>query len=238
MRASVRVTTSAIAGMAAIAMVAGCGGAGSDQASADTSPAGAGVTVPPKDLVLTKSELPAGYQEIPIPPDQMQKSADSMLDATRGADISPASCAPPTTVPDTMDTSAMGMLVAAHGSTTLAEVVTPAKGDMAAIRASMTGDCAKVSAAIKNGDAAGASSTIKNTPIDVPDTKADDVFAVEQTSTSTVNGQEVTATSLLAWATVGGYSVAVTSGGLLGAPDTAVFTTTLVKAIDKVAATG
>ncbi|MGC5258140.1 hypothetical protein ACPXCG_17495 [Gordonia sp. DT218] len=238
MRASVRVMTSAMAAMATITMVAGCGGAGSDAAAADTSPAGSDVTVPPKDLVLSGSELPRGYQEMPIPADQMQKSADGMLDATRGADISPAACAPPSAIPDTMDMSEMGMLVAALGSTTLAEVVTADHGDMTAIRKSTTGDCEKVTAAIKNGDAAGSSSTIVNTPMDVPDSRADDVFAVKQTSTSTVNGREVTATSLLGWATVGGYSVAVTSGGLLGAPDAVVFNTTLVKAIDKVATAG
>ncbi|WAC57623.1 hypothetical protein [Gordonia sp. SL306] len=234
MRASVRVMTSAMAAMATIATVAGCGGAGSDSASADTAHA----TAAPKDLVLSGSELPRGYQVMPMPADQMQKSADSMLDATKGADISPASCAPPSTMPDTMDMSEMGMLVAAFGSTTLAEVVTADHGDMAAIRKSMTGDCAKVTAAIKNGDAAGSSSTIVNTPMDVPDSTADDVFAVKQTSTSTVNGREVTATSLLGWAKVGRYSVAVTSGGLLGAPDTGGFHTTLVKAINKVAGAG
>ncbi|MBD1320505.1 hypothetical protein [Gordonia hankookensis] len=37
---------------------------------------------------------------------------------------------------------------------------------------------------------------------------------------------------------VGGYSVAVTSGGLLGAPDTGAFHTTLVTAINEVSGAG
>ncbi len=245
MRASVRVVGGVIAAMTTMVMTGGCGesDAGTPPAAQSEVVESAGTqapaaTVPAKDLVLGKADLPAGYQVMPIPPNQMQQSADNMLDSTKGATISPAECAPPKTVPDRMDVSQMGMLVAVKGSTTLSETVMPRHGDMSDMRDSMTGKCAKVTASFTSGEVAGARSTIVNTPVELPDTKADDVFAVKQTSTSTVNGREVTATSMMAWAQVGGYSVAVTSGGLLGGPDTEVFSRMLVTAVDKVAAAG
>ncbi|ROZ98924.1 hypothetical protein EEB19_13520 [Gordonia sp. OPL2] len=232
-----------MAAMTTVMIAAGCAGSDSGttpeatKAVAETADAQVpATTVPAKDLVLGKADLPAGYQVMPIPPNQVQQSADNMLDTTKGATISPAECAPPKTVPDRMDVSQMGMLVAMKGSTTLSETVMPRHGDLSDMRDSMTGECSKVTASFSSGEVAGARSTIVNTPVELPDTNADDVFAVKQTSTSTVNGREVTATSLMAWAQVGGYSVAVTSGGLLGGPDTEVFSRTLVTAIDKVAA--
>ncbi|MFW0783675.1 hypothetical protein AAFP35_04065 [Gordonia sp. CPCC 206044] len=238
-----RATTGVIAAAAAVVLMAGCGDSDSAD-SADATSAGPGAataadaqaTVPAKDLVLTKADLPAGYQVMPIPQSQVQQAADNLVNSMHGGSVEPAKCAPPKAIPDHFDVSKIGMLVAASGSSTLTESVMPGSNDLGDMREAMTGDCAKVSATMAAGEAAGVSTTIEYAPLEVPDLKADDVFAVKQTSTSTVNGQKVNATSFSAWAVVNGYSVAVSSGGALGTPDADAFESILTKAVDKVAA--
>ena len=173
---------------------------------------------------------------MPIPAGQVAQAANSVLDVAKGATISPSECGPAGTASD--DDSGMAMLMAVSGSTTVTETVTPSGGgSLDDIRASRTGQCATVTATIANGDTTAAESTITNTPIDLPDTAADDLFAVRQTSTSTFNGREVAATTLLAWASVGDHGVTVTSAGAVADdPDVGTFEETVTAAVDKVAA--
>ncbi|MXP21349.1 hypothetical protein GIY30_08285 [Gordonia sp. HNM0687] len=213
--------------------VAGCGDSGS--AAEDGTSAAQSASPEVKALLLTTEELPAGFRTMPIPAGQVAQAANGVLDVAKGATISPPECAPAGTATD--DDAGMVMLMAVSGSTTVTETVTPAGGgSLDDIRASRTGQCASVTATIANGDSTAAESTITNAPLDLRVTAADDVFAVEQTSTSTFNGREVAATTLLAWATVGDYAVTVTSAGAVADdPDVDTFEKTVAAAVDKVA---
>ncbi|MFI8773913.1 hypothetical protein ACIGKQ_17335 [Gordonia sp. NPDC062954] len=225
-----RVTAISVSAVAAIG-VTGCGDSGSQPDTGESAEQSASAEV--NALLLTTDELPAGFRTMPIPAGQVAQAANSVLDVAKGATISPAECA----ATGTADDSGMVMLMAVSGSTTVTETVTPGGGgSLDDVRASRTGQCANVTATIGNGGGA-AESRITSDPIDLSDTAADDVFAVEQTSTSTFNGREVASTTLLAWASVGDYAVTVTSAGAVADdPDVNTFRQTVTSAIDKVAA--
>ncbi|GAB2662075.1 hypothetical protein GCM10027169_25860 [Gordonia jinhuaensis] len=71
---------------------------------------------------------------------------------------------------------------------------------------------------------------------DLPHNEADKSVGIKMTSTATIAGTEVTTTSLLAIAQVGGYSVVTSVGGTRSAPSQSTFDDFTTKAIAKVAA--
>lgn len=252
-----RLIAGMMTGAAAIVVLAGCGDdGGTDSADASTATestdgvAGTAATdtgdatngaakgaKPVSGLVLTAADLPAGYQAMPVPKEQMQQAADGMLQTAKGANLKPAKCAPPTAVPKDVDVSDMGMLMAMSGGKALSEVVTVGDQDLNKMRKNMTGDCAKISGVV---DTQGqkVTTTITYEVVDVPKGKADSVFAVRQRSVAEVGGQKIRTTVLNGWAVVSGYTIAVTSGGSMATPDDAAFRAVLGKGIDKVAAHG
>lgn len=238
-------TRRALAGMmtgaATIAMLAGCsdGGEGNSSDSATTSVAddpsasdGAGSAV--SELVLTAADLPAGYQVMPVPKEQLQQTADSMLKASQSSNVKPAKCAQPSALPENLDISKLGMLMASSGGTMLTELVFPSERDLEPMRQAMTGDCSKISGTIDT-EGQKVKSTVTYQVVEVPKGKADSVFAVRQNTVAEVGGQKVATTMINGWAIVDGYTVAVTSGGM-SAPDKDAFIGLLTKGIDKVAA--
>ncbi|GAA3948541.1 hypothetical protein GCM10022231_02270 [Gordonia caeni] len=213
--------------------LAGCGGDGEGSApdaaeSADPSKV--------QSLVLPADDFPAGFEVQEIPADQLQSMTDQILEETKNAEITPASCVQLGLMPEHVDTSDVGLAVATSGTTNLGTAVTTTSPSMADQRAALSGKCAHLTVKMTSGAAAGAEGTVDQKEVPAPASRADEALAVEQESTSTVSGTTTETKSLLGFATVNGYTVTVQYTSLnAGDLDRAVFDEFFVSAVDHVA---
>ncbi|MGB3304283.1 hypothetical protein [Gordonia sp. (in: high G+C Gram-positive bacteria)] len=229
-----KVVVAVAASIAAVLVVAGC----SSDDNADSSQAS---SAPSSDaakaagLVLTQAELPAGYQVLPVPKDQIQKVSDSMLSATRSAKVTPK-CMQLSAVPAKINTDEMGFVVAMKGVSALAQTVIVSDRTIADFRAAVTGKCAKQKVEITEGQAIGAKGTVTSKVIDSSNLKVKDAIVVKQESVMKLNGTTVNSSALLGFAVVDGYLVSLQSNAMGdgASPDLKAFNATFPKAIAKV----
>lgn len=228
------------AALASALVIAGCSSSdeGSDSAAGSES-TGPEITatpegdVPAADLVLSADELPAGYQVIELPEGSLEETFDQISGAASDATVEPAECTQPEAIPESMDFSEVGMVMASAGDSVLAETVVPGAQNLDDVEETMTGDCADIKLTINAGEAAGATTEASYTELDLPDSAADETFAVRQESTTEVSDQSVETVNLMAFATLDGYTVTVNLSGT--DPDEEAFNDLFVRAVDKVA---
>ncbi|WP_298446497.1 hypothetical protein, partial [Gordonia sp. (in: high G+C Gram-positive bacteria)] len=222
--------------------LAGCssdGGSSSDKAASSTtaSRTTARKDLPVQQLVLPADQFPAGFQVQEIPESQLQQMTDQILASTKGAKVSPASCAQLNLVPDHFDVSKVGLAVATKGTETLGtSVVAGPQTTMAQQRASATGKCQHLTMEFASGPAQGAKGEVNQKVVKAPKTKADDAMVVEQTTVISVAGKTQTMKSRVGLALVDGYQVSVQGSSMTGqAVDEATFDDVFAKAVNRVA---
>ncbi|GAC57701.1 hypothetical protein GOHSU_23_00470 [Gordonia hirsuta DSM 44140 = NBRC 16056] len=241
--------------------VAALGGCGSDDggttatsadaaaSSAAASPASSAVSSasssPAKNIEVTRLLLPAdqfpsGFTAQEVPAGQADDTADSLLDATKGAKVSPSSCVQLNALPDKIDLSNVGMMMASRGMELLTTSVAPAADtvDLKAQRASIAGKCKNMTISFTQGEMKGATVELKQKVVTAPKTKADQALVIDQNIVADVGGQQVDSLTRLGLAQVNGYTVSVQYRSMSpGAPvDQKVFNDLFVKAVNRVAA--
>ncbi|MFC0316137.1 hypothetical protein ACFQNE_11995 [Gordonia phosphorivorans] len=222
--------------------LAGCGS--DDSSSADASgsdTSGAVSTTAAKDglddakkLVLPADQFPAGYVVQEIPAGQLEATTDQLLDAMKGVEVTPASCAQLTLLPDSIDVSSIGLAVAMKGSASLSTSVAPAQVSMADQRKSVSGKCANLKMKFTEGQTAGTTATVDQKVLKAPKTKADQTMVVEQKTTMNVSGTTVNSLARMGYAEVNGYQVSVQYMAAPGSTiDSAAFDKTFIAAVNR-----
>ncbi len=216
-----RITAAAVALGTAAAAIAGCGSPGP---AAQHAPAGA--------VILTAAELPPGIRMVTVTNAQLLDITDRISGPATGATYSPASCTQPSAFTTTVDPSALGLVVGEAGTGPISESVVKIHADLAAVTKNVTGKCATVTV---TGGRVSDATHVHFTPVTVPKTAATEIVAVRQDSIATTGGQQVANHVLIAWASVGDYTVIVTQNGASGDPDQRLFDDVLISAVAKAA---
>ncbi len=234
----------AVAGIAVIGLVAGCGSDGEAVKAADSSATtNADSPADPsrvRALVLTPKDFPTGYVVQEIPAAQMKAALDQLRSSTAAATITPASCKQVSAIPTSADLDKIGLVTASRQVTsTLTESVVVGGASISDYRRQLAGECANLSLTM---DVQGQKvvSTVEQTVVDGPKVDADDAIVVELVTKAQVAGQSVTTKTLIGAAEVKGYSVSVQSMDMTpgGSPDRAAFEALYAKAVEKVQAQG
>lgn len=193
------------------------GGDGPSASAADQSTATSSADpATAQSMVLPAAGFPSGFEVQEVPASQVQTMADQILDATKNAKISPASCAQLSLLPEKVDTGEVGLAVATSGTSTLGTAVTAEPAKLDQVRASMSGECEHLSMDITSGPAAGATATVDQKVVKAPATDADEAIVVEQTTETTVSGATSETKALLGLASVDGYTVTAQYTSLTG----------------------
>lgn len=235
-----RIAGAAAAASAALLLMTGCS---STEDGAPVPGAASSAAAPSADagkaptLVIGKADFPAGYQVTPVPRDQIQKVADSVLSSTKSAKVTPANCMQLSAFPDKIDLAKTGFVIAMKGTSVLAETVSVVDHSVEDFRKAVTGDCGKIKVEITEGQAAGAKGTAVSKVIPAPKTKADDAIVVQQSSTIDFKGTTTKTSMIVGYAMVNGYLVSVQASDASpqSTPDLAAFNKVFTKAVDRVA---
>lgn len=144
------------AASAAMLLTAGCSSGNDDAPDPGSSTAGAtsgaeGDASKTQHLVLTKNDLPAGYQVMEVPQSELEKVAGSFSTGVETAKVTPAGCAQLSAFPDTIKATEIGYLISMKTTSVLAETVTAAGDGVASARKAATGKCAKQTIQIIEG---------------------------------------------------------------------------------------
>ncbi|MFM9377247.1 hypothetical protein [Gordonia sp. VNK21] len=242
-----RATRRALAGglaLTATLALAGCGTVDGEAVKADgavpasSDPSGSASTPATRtadvqELVLDRSEFPAGYAALEVPPSQVQEVLDTVLASTRSATVVPSSCLQVSLIPDSIDTSQVGMATASKGTSVLGTAVVEGGASIADQRKAVTGKCANLTMTM---DVSGqqVKSRVAQKVLTAPKTKTADTLVVEQTQRMNVGGQDVTSSTRLGYAQVNGYTVSVAGTSPTGGPiDDEAFDALFVAAVNK-----
>jgi hypothetical protein len=221
--------------MVAVLALLGCSnsnGTGHSQSGSTTS-----TTTPlaAKDLLLSASDLPAGFTVPPANPD-ISKLAGELSGAADDATVSPPQCKRPKLFSYKLDTSKIAILTGIKRDTApiaLTEAIAPVAPDFASIRTYTTGDCAHTTVTMKIGGSP-LTQTVDASILPAPQTAADETIVVELAST--ISGFNKSAHNRIGVARVGNNTVCVIAQwtGDHGIDDS-VFADFLTKAVAKAA---
>ncbi|EGD54611.1 hypothetical protein [Gordonia neofelifaecis] len=234
-----RIAGAAVAAGAAATLIAGCSSTddGAPVPGTQTTTASAVDATKAPTLIIGKADLPAGYQVMDVPKDQIQKVSESILSSTKSAKVTPSNCMQLSAFPDKIDVGKTGFIVAMKSTSVLAETVSVVDSSIDDYRKAVTGDCANLNIEITEGQAAGAKGVVVSKIVDAPKTSADEAIVVQQNSTITFQGTKTKTSMIIGYAMVNGYLVSVqASEAAPGAtPDLAAFNKVFAKSVDKVA---
>ncbi|MFZ2511665.1 MAG: hypothetical protein WAW85_11345 [Gordonia sp. (in: high G+C Gram-positive bacteria)] len=163
-------------------------------------------TLPLTGLVLPSASVPAGYQVVPVPVDDLLSANRQTLEQATTVAFSPPVCKPTADAEFSpqLNTDNTVLLVAESDTATLSEVITTVRRDLDADRRATTGPCRVVTVVPTKGTLAGAQIVTSRREISVPhsDEVEQAVVVRSDTVTTLVDGQYRVRSALLGSALV------------------------------------